>query len=285
VFYIGCPMWGYKEWVGNFLPKHTPPSDFLQLYSRRLTAVEGNTVFYALPSAETVTRWKQETPETFRFCPKVSRSISHAASLKNSRDATLELVDRMQGLGSRLGTLFLQLPPSFDFTHLSQLEEYLSSWPTDVRLAVEVRHPSYYTEQHALKLNKLLSQYNVGRVMMDTRPIRIGSAEEKQILHARERKPDLPLQIAVTSDVIFLRYIGHPRMKVNTTFLDTWAWQLAQWIEEGLTVYVFCHCPYEIHSPDICKALYQRVSTFVTLPPLPWESEEDGTTLEQSRLF
>ena len=278
-------MWGYKEWVGNFFPKHTPPSDFLQLYSRRLTAVEGNTVFYALPSAETVARWKQETPETFRFCPKISRSISHGAGLENSRKATFELIDRMQVLGSRLGTLFLQLPPSFDFTHLSHLEEYLSSWPTDVRLAVEVRHPSFYTEQHALKLNTLLSQYHVGRVMMDTRPIRIGSAEEKQILHARERKPDLPLQIAVTSDIIFLRYIGHPRMEVNNTFLDTWAWQIAQWIEEELTVYVFCHCPYEIHSPEICKALYQRVSTFVTLPPMPWERGEDRTTLEQSRLF
>lgn len=285
MFYIGCPMWGYKEWVGSFFPRHTPPSDFLRLYSRRLNAVEGNTVFYALPSAETVARWKHETPETFRFCPKVSRSISHAASLINSRDATRELLDCMQGLGSRLGTLFLQLPPSFDFTHLSQLEEYLSGWPTDVRLAVEVRHPSFYTQQHALKLNSLLQQYHVGRVMMDTRPIRIGSAEEKQILHARERKPDLPLQISVTSDFIFLRYIGHPRMEVNNAFLDAWAWQIAQWIEGGLTVYAFCHCPYEIHSPDICKALYQRVSTFVTLPPLTWESEDDKTTLEQSRLF
>ena len=285
MFYIGCPMWGYKEWVGNFFPRHTSPSDFLQLYSRRLTAVEGNTVFYALPSAETVARWKQETPETFRFCPKVSRSISHSAGLINSGDATRELIDRMQGLGSRLGTLFLQLPPSFDFTHLSLLEEYLSSWPTDVRLAVEVRHPSFYTRQHALKLNTLLRQYHVGRVMMDTRPIDIGSAEEKQILHARERKPDLPLQIAVTSDFVFLRYIGHPRMEVNNTFLDAWAWQLAQWIGEGLTVYVFCHCPYEIHSPDICRALYQRVGTFVPLPLLPWESEEDKTTIEQSRLF
>src|SRR5207249_16969 len=193
-------MWGYKEWVGNFFPPHTPPSEFLHLYSSRLTAVEGNTVFYALPSAETVVRWKQETPETFRFCPKVSRSISHASSLVKSGDATLELVDRMQELGSRLGTLFLQLPPSFSFTHLLQLEDYLSSWPTDVRLAVEVRHPSFYTEQHALKLNKLLRRYNVGRVMMDTRPIRIGSAEEIQILYARERKPDLPLHISITTD-------------------------------------------------------------------------------------
>ncbi len=288
MFYIGCPMWGYKEWVGNFFPPHTPPGEFLHLYSSRLTAVEGNTVFYALPSAETVARWKQETPETFRFCPKVSRSISHASSLESSSEATEELVERMQGLGSRLGTLFLQLPPSFGFAHLSQLEDYLSSWPTDVRLAVEVRHPSFYTEQHAVKLNNLLRRYNVGRVMMDTRPIRIGSAEEKQILQARERKPDLPLQIAVTTDFIFLRYIGHPRMEVNNTFLDTWAWQLAQWIEEGLTLYVFCHCPFEVHSPSICSTLYEKVRALTSLPPLPWQPDQPDqpeSGPEQARLF
>jgi len=49
VFYIGCPMWGYKEWVGNFFPPHTPPGEFLHLYSSRLTAVEGNTVFTEFP--------------------------------------------------------------------------------------------------------------------------------------------------------------------------------------------------------------------------------------------
>lgn len=285
MFYIGCPMWGYKEWVGNFFPRHTPPNDFLQLYSRRMTAVEGNTVFYALPSVEMVARWKHETPETFRMCPKVSRSISHASSLGKNRDATLELVDRMRGLGSRLGSLFLQLPPSFGFTHLSKLEEYLSNWPKDVRLAVEVRHPTFYTEQHALKLNKLLSLYNVGRVMMDTRPIRIGSAEEKQLLQARERKPDLPLHISTTTDFIFLRYIGHPRMEVNNSFLDTWAEQLAKWIEERLTLYVFCHCPFEVHSPTICYTLYEKVSALTPLPHLPWQPDQPESVPRQERLF
>ena len=68
MFYIGSPMWGYTEWVGKFFPPQTPPGDFLRLYSRKLTAVEGNTTFYALPSAETVARWSQETPSYFRFC-------------------------------------------------------------------------------------------------------------------------------------------------------------------------------------------------------------------------
>src|SRR5690348_11456037 len=43
MFYIGCPMWGYKEWVGSLFPLHTPQREFLRLYSQRLSAVEGNT--------------------------------------------------------------------------------------------------------------------------------------------------------------------------------------------------------------------------------------------------
>ncbi len=285
MFYIGCPMWGYKEWVGNFFPPHTPPGDFLRLYSRRLTAVEGNTVFYALPSAETIVRWKQETPETFRICPKISRNISHTSNLEQSREETLRLVERMKGLGTRLGPMFLQLPPAFSPAQLSELQAFLDFWPGDLRLAVEVRHPDFYKEPLAANLNTLLRRYNVARVMMDTRPIRIGSAKEKQILHARERKPDLPLQIAVTTDFIFLRYIGHPRMEVNQPFFDSWAAQLAQWLKQGITLYVFCHCPYEIHSPEICKALYQRVNTLVDLPPLPWQLGKDTIEPEQTRLF
>jgi len=52
VFYIGCPMWGYKEWVGTFFPPRTAQSDFLRLYSRRLTTVEGNTSFAEFPHLE-----------------------------------------------------------------------------------------------------------------------------------------------------------------------------------------------------------------------------------------
>lgn len=285
MFYIGCPMWGYKEWVGNFFPPHTPPGDFLRLYSRRLTAVEGNTVFYALPSAETIIRWKQETPETFRICPKISRNISHMSNLELGRDETLQLIERMKGLGTRLGPMFLQLPPAFRPAQLSELQAFLDFWPGDLRLAVEVRHPDFYKETIAANLNTLLRRYNVARVMMDTRPIRIGTPEEKQILHARERKPDLPLQITVTTDFIFLRYIGHPRMEVNQPFFDSWAAQLAQWLKQGITLYVFCHCPYEIHSPEICKALYQRVNTLVDLPPLPWQRGEDTIEPEQIRLL
>jgi uncharacterized protein YecE (DUF72 family) len=285
VFFIGCPMWGYKEWVGNFFPAHTPASDFLRLYSKKLNVVEGNTIFYALPSSETIARWCQETPPTFRICPKVSRSISHGGSLENRRDETLLFVERMRELETRLGPIFLQLPPTFGPTQLPQLEAFLNYWPTDVRLAVEVRHPDFYKERHAPILNTLLSQHKVARVMMDTRPIRIGTTEEQKVLQARERKPNLPLQIATTTDFTFVRYIGHPRTEVNNPLLDRWSEQIGQWLKQGNTVYAFCHCPFEKHSPEICAALYQRVSALVPLPPLNWLQETKATEIQQPRLF
>ena len=285
MFYIGCPLWGYKEWLGNFMPVHTPASDFLHIYSRRLTAVEGNTVFYALPSDETIARWRQETPDTFRICPKISKSISHTANLKASKQETFHLISRMSGLESRLGPMFLQLPPSFGPSHMSQLEAFMAFWPSEFPLAVEVRHPEFYLEHQASLLNSVLSEHQVARVIMDTRPIRIGSQEETQVLQARERKPNLPVQIAATTDFIFLRYIGHPRREVNEPFFKEWAAQLALWLSEGKNLYVFCHCPFEVHSPEICWQLYQHVRELVSLPPLPWQREDNTLEAEQPRLF
>lgn len=285
MLYIGCPMWGYKEWVGEFFPPHTPQSDFLRLYSRKLTTVEGNTTFYAIPAAETVARWRAETPETFRFCFKIPRSISHTPDLENHRQETFFFIERMRGLGERLGTMFLQLPPAFSPVQTTQLRSFLEFWPADVRLAVEVRHAGFFEAEHAEALNKLLGEYKVARVLMDTRPIRVGPGEEQRVLQARERKPDLPLQVAITTDLTFVRYIGNPNMDVNNPFLETWARQLAQWLKQKVTAYVFCHCPFEIHSPAICFALYERIRALASLHPLPWQPERLDSGPEQGRLF
>lgn len=288
-FYIGCPIWSHKEWVGSFFPARTPPGDFLRLYSRQLSTVEGNTTFYAVPNAEIIARWRAETPPEFRFCPKLPRDISHSSDLAATRASTLAFTERMSGLGERLGPMFLQLPPTFGPAQARQLETWLSFWPTALRLAVEVRHPAFFEKEHAATLNALLNQHNVARVIMDTRPIRVGPAEEQGLLQARERKPDLPVYPAITTDFVFLRYIGHMNSAINAPFLDTWASKLAQWLERGLTLYVFCHCPFELHSPDICRELSQCLSKLTTLPALPLAHAQnvqppEGTP-EQGTLF
>jgi uncharacterized protein YecE (DUF72 family) len=107
--YVGCPIWAYKGWVGSFYPKGTKQSDYLWEYARRLTTVEGNTTFYAVPTEKTLEGWVAETPGTFRFCPKLPRTISHAGKLVEHIDESMRFVDVMSLLGERLGPMFLQL--------------------------------------------------------------------------------------------------------------------------------------------------------------------------------
>ena len=293
MLYLGCPMWGYKAWVGKgrLFPPHTPASDFLRLYSRQLNTVEGNTTFYALPSVETVLRWKQETPENFRFCPKISRDISHSGNLVASKRQTQIFIERMRLLGSRLGPIFLQLPPSFSPTQLDELKEFLTFWPRELPLAVEVRHPDFFVEPHIHTLDQVLQDHQVARIIMDTRPLLTGPEAEQKVLLARERKPHLPVHVSITANFAFVRYIGHPTMENNQPFLEEWAKLVGQWLTESMAVYVFCHCPYEEHSPGICAGFYDMVKRLVQQVPalpvltLPGQQEKPDTGLEQHRLF
>lgn len=97
---MGCSVWSHKDWVSNFFPNGSKPSDFLRLYSQRFQNVEGNTTFYALPSAETVQKWCDETPESFTFCFKIPQQISHVGALADNIDATHEFLNRVAPLAS-----------------------------------------------------------------------------------------------------------------------------------------------------------------------------------------
>ena len=59
-YYLGCPGWGTKTWVGKLFPPGTRSTEFLERYARVFNTVEGNTTFYALPPADTVARWRDQ---------------------------------------------------------------------------------------------------------------------------------------------------------------------------------------------------------------------------------
>ena len=83
-YYLGCSIWGNKDWVGELFTKDAKTKDFLQQYASVFNTVEGNTTFYGLPSEATVARWREETSEGFRFAFKFSRAISHEKRLVNA---------------------------------------------------------------------------------------------------------------------------------------------------------------------------------------------------------
>lgn len=284
-FFLGCAVWSYKEWVGELFPAGSKSKDFLHLYSRRLTTVEGNTTFYAIPSSDTIKRWSTETPETFRFCLKIPREISHNGPLVNHIDATRMFIERVAPLDQRLGPFFLQLPPGYTATQIDDLAQWLQAWPTTYRLSVEVRHHEWYSSPNEPTLMNLLDQHNVGRVLMDVRPLRAGPlpGAEEDLEKARDRKPDVPLHPLYSSDIALIRYIGHPNLTLNEPFLDEWAKRLRAWMQSGIQIYYFMHCPDERQSPTLCRMLQQRLEQLIDVAPLPWNSLE--STFEQPRLL
>jgi uncharacterized protein YecE (DUF72 family) len=284
-FLLGCAVWGYKDWLGEFFPPGSKSADFLSLYSRRLTTVEGNTTFYATPKAEVVQRWAAETPANFRFCCKLPRDISHEGPLAAQIEMTQAFVERMAGLGSRLGPFFLQLPPGYRADKFGDLERWLAAWPTEYRIAVEVRHDDWYTEPHESALMNVLHQYDAGRVVMDVRPLDAGPLPGANIdlQAARDRKPDVPMHPLRSSDIALIRYIGHPTPELNGPLLDEWAVRVAKWLADGTEVYFFCHCPDERRSPGLCREFQQRLERLADIPPLPWDEQDEG--LQQATLF
>ncbi|MBX0329765.1 DUF72 domain-containing protein [Oscillochloris sp. ZM17-4] len=271
-FYLGCAVWAYKDWVGDLFPAGSRSADFLRLYGRRLTAVEGNTTFYATPSPEVVSRWAAETPDTFRFCLKLPRAVSHAGPLVAQVAAARAFVERVAPLGERLGPFFLQLPPGYGPAQRGDLARFLEGWPREHPLAVELRHADWYAPAHEQRAMELLGRLGIGRVVMDVRPIRQADDAGELLDGARERKPDVPMHPLRSGGMAMVRYIGHPDPARNDAWLDEWAPRIAAWLAEGTAVYCFMHCPDESRSPALCRAIQRRLLALGAVPPLPWDT-------------
>lgn len=273
-FKLGCAIWAYKDWVGEFFPPKSRAADFLQLYSRRFTTVEGNTTFYSIPDQDTIQRWAVETPAGFEFCLKLPRELTHRGLLTPAIPGTIAFLKQMQGLGDRLGPLFAQLPPGYSPAQLADLTTFLNSFPHhEASLAVEVRHSNWFQEPYASQLNALLSELGVGRVLLDTRPI-YDCPDDPQV-NSERRKPKLPLQPSITADFSLIRYISHPTLEQNHSYLQAWVTQIDQWLRQGTRIYFFVHCPLEARSPLTARyfhfLLEQQNSA---VPALPWNTLE-----------
>lgn len=274
--FIGCAIWAYEGWTGSFYPPKLPAARRLASYGQKLTAVEVNSTFYALPKPETVDKWVAEVPDGFRFSPKFPKAITHQAGLigaEHERTAFLHLLTRF---GAKLGAAMLQLPPGFGPGRLDTLDRFLHSLPPELPVAVEVRHLDWFTPENAVRLNACLAQYaHVARVIFDGRPALSSDAEEA--VSAQERKPDVPVVPLATRREVLLRYISSPVWEENMPYLDDWTPQLATWIAQGHDVHFFAHCPKEELSPAIARDVYHRISTAlvekhaIMLPPLPWD--------------
>lgn len=275
---VGCAVWAYDGWADNFFPPKLPKDERLNAYSRRLTTVECNSTFYAVPTLATVKHWAEQIPDDFRFSPKFPRAITHTAQLKNVNAQTASFIGVMRLLGTHLGPLMLQLPPSFGPSRLPLLREYLENLPKDIQVAVEVRHLDWFNEDNGKKLDEALLATGASRVVFDVRPAH--TSESPDADPAKERKPDVPLIPEATQPFVIVRYIGSPVDSENEPYLKEWVPRITKWLKQKREIYFFAHCPVEDHSPFIARDLYHRVSEKAELAPLPWDELEKPPKLE-----
>lgn len=250
-FYIGCPVWSEKAYVGKIYPPQTRANHYLAEYCKQFNCIEVNATRYGTPKVSTVENWKiaASQVEHFKFSPKFPQYISHRRNIADDdsiRD-TDQFIETMNILGNNLGMSFLQLPPHFGPSRFAELERFLSHLPADFSLSIEVRHPDIFGDEIAISdFHSLLQGFGVSWIITDV-------SGRRDVIHQ-----------ALTSTELFIRYTGNKLHPTDFVRIDGWVERISEWIEKGLeTVYFYMHqpAPYKYLSADLAGYMIEKFNT------------------------
>ena len=143
---IGTSGWHYGHWRNGFYPKGLAASRWLGYYAERFDTVEINNAFYRLPEASTFSMWAATLPAGFVVAVKMSRYLTHVKRLREPFEPVQRFMERARHLGPKLGPVLLQLPPNLRID-LDALEAVLAEFPAGVRVAVELRHDTWFVPE------------------------------------------------------------------------------------------------------------------------------------------
>ncbi|NVK56401.1 MAG: DUF72 domain-containing protein [Alteromonadaceae bacterium] len=261
-------MWQHNSWPKCWFGKQSA----LQLadYSTQLNSIEGNTTFYHLPSTESVERWHQATPDHFRFTFKFHADISHKQRLRHCNSLVSTQLQLMARLQDKLGQLMLQLPASFGPEDLPVLQRFLQQLPNDFSYAVEVRHPAFFAKGEAERaLNRCLIQHQTNRIIMDTRSLFSGPADNDITAEVRTKKPRVPVNVIATANQPVVRFVGNNNPSDNERCLLPWVSKCHQWRQQNKTCYLFFHRPDNQHAPWLAQQFIDLYNQCYAATPLP----------------
>ncbi len=249
-----------KEWVGKVYPVGTQPRDFLSHYSRQFNSIELNSTHYGIPDEATVERWRESTPNGFKFNVKFFQNISHHHALDQNTELTRQFVTSIMALEDRMGLCFLQLPPSFSIDHLDRLSRFLKQIPREMSLAVEVRHPAFFANHklHA-RFYDLLHDTGTHVVITDV-------AGRRDVLHT-----------SLPTSRVMIRFIGHAFIgratdEIDNDRLSAWAARIKTWLKMGLEqLEFFIHEPEDIVAPEVIGQFVDRLNEECGLSILRWK--------------
>ncbi|MCB0495234.1 MAG: DUF72 domain-containing protein [Cyclobacteriaceae bacterium] len=233
---VGCAKWNRQDLKG-FYPRGT--KDELIYYATQFNSIELNATFYNF-SKEQVEKWKDKTPNDFKFFPKVSQTISHFKRLRDTQYEVEEYCDAMSLFEEKLGMVFLQLIDNFRWErNFDNLKRFVEEWPKAIPLAVEVRSSDWFDDP---AYYEFLEKNNVSHVITDT-------GGRRNLLHMR-----------LTTPKAFIRYVGsnHPS---DYSRLDDWVKRIGEWIDKGIDeINFFVHQNMEKSSPLLSAYFIEQLN-------------------------
>lgn len=241
-WYLGTMGYSYDDWKGVFYPEGLDKREYLSYYSQFFNAVEMDSTFYGTPRPEYVQRWVQTTPDDFIFCPKMPRQITHELQLVGAEQEVATFLQTMRLFENKLGPILIQFPPDFSRGEIGVLEAFLDTLPLDLRFAVEFRHRSW----HATETGEML--------------------QARQMCWASTEYVHMPHRIYVTTDFLFIRWIGRhgtfdtkDRERVDKSdSLQEWLEDIERRRSDGFhTIYGFFNDEYAGFAPATCQKFKQ----------------------------
>ncbi|MBC7794497.1 MAG: DUF72 domain-containing protein [Clostridia bacterium] len=170
---VGTSGFSYAEWKGSFYPEKLPAKAMLQFYAQHFKTCEINATFYRMPSESLLAGFAGQVPEDFEFVLKAPRRITHVKAWGESLPDIGRFIAVARTLGVRLGPLLFQLPP-YARKDLLRLNGLIAAIGPDVRVALEVRHPSWLDDEVYAYLN----DQDVALCVSDDDAERVKSAAE-----------------------------------------------------------------------------------------------------------
>lgn len=273
--FVGISGWRYKPWRSVFYPKGLVQRDELAFVAERLNSVEINGSFYALQTPASYQRWAAEVPEDFVFAVKGGRYLTHILRLQNIGTALPNFfASGLLALGPRLGPILWQLPPTLAFD-AGLVRSFLAALPrstaeavevakrhderlegrawltTDadrpLRHAVEVRHPSFVTDE----FTDLMREQDAAIVVADS-------------------AGNFPQLFEVTSDFVYVRLHGAEELYVSgypDDQLREWAARVDGWLTGAGTddgrprdVHVYCDNDVKVRAPYDAMRLRELIA-------------------------
>jgi uncharacterized protein YecE (DUF72 family) len=256
---IGTQGWNYEDWVGTFYPPGARTADYPDLYARIFDTVEIDSTFYAVPSEASIKVWRERAPDGFVYSLKLTREITHQQRLCDCAEILERFCGRARGLGDKLGSVLIQLPPDFSPRSWDALERFIPALPSDIRFAVEFRDDAWLGGEFRDRVLDLFKERGVALALVDSKWI--------------AREISLALAERPTSNFAYARWMGPRELTEFSRIQINRDRELAQWAEgfERLRgrveiVYGYFNNHYQGHSPGSVN-LFKRMIGLPVVEP------------------